>query len=71
MALSQILIFLEEGKYDELKELEGQKIFKKIWQSNKRLKRLINGIDTNKLRRKIRSIDERIRQIKNESIWKV
>jgi hypothetical protein len=71
MALSQILFFLEDGKYDELKKLGGQKSFKKIWQSNKRLKRLINDIDTNKLRRKIRSIDERIRQIKNESIWKV
>jgi len=71
MALSQILIFLEEGKYDELKELDGKKDFKKIWQSNKRLKHLINDIDTNKLRRKIRTIDERIRQIKNEYIWKV
>jgi len=71
MALSQILIFLEEGKYDELKELDGKKDFNKILQSNKRLKHLINNIDTNKLRRKIRTIDERIRQIKNEYIWKV
>jgi hypothetical protein len=71
MALSQILIFLEEGKYDELKELDGKKYFKKILQSNKRLKHLINDIDTNKLRRKIRTIDERIRQIKNEYIWKI
>jgi len=69
--LSQILILLEDGKYDELKQLNGQKYLKKILQSNKRLKHLINDIDTNKLRRKIRTIDERIRQIKNESIWKV
>lgn len=71
MALSQILILLEDGKYDELKELDGKKNFKKILQSNKRLKHLIKDIDTNKLRRKIRSIDERIRQIKNEYIWKI
>jgi hypothetical protein len=71
MALSQILILLEDGKYDELKQLNGKKDFKKILQSNKRLKQLIKNIDTNKLRRKIRTIDERIRQIKNEYIWKV
>jgi hypothetical protein len=71
MALSQILTLLEDGQYDELKQLDGQKYFKKILQSNQRLKHLINNIDTNKLRRKIRTIDERIRQIKNESIWKV
>jgi hypothetical protein len=71
MALSQILIFLEDGKYNELKELDGKKDFKKILHSNKRLKHLINNIDTNKLRRKIRYIDERIWQIKNEYIWRV